>query len=237
MTRRTITTVVAVLLAGGASLLAQQAATALKNDREKASYALGMDLGNQLKKMEVDLDPTVFAKGMADALAGARPLMTEAEVQSAVVRLQSALKSRQLQNALGTPDPKAAAANLKAGEDFLAANRKRPGVVVLPSGIQYKVVTAGTGPKPTAAGTVVCHYRGTLIDGTEFDNSYARKQPATLPIKGSIAGWEEVLPLMRVGAKWQVVIPSNLAYGPNGAGQKIGPNATLIFDIELVGIK
>ena len=126
---------------------------------------------------------------------------------------------------------------MKDGEDFLAANKAKDGVVTLPSGLQYKVITTGTGPKPTLDQTVVCQYRGTLIDGKEFDSSYKRGQPATFPVKGVIKGWTEVLQLMPVGSKWQVFVPSDLAYGARGAGADIGPNATLIFEIELVSIK
>ena len=127
--------------------------------------------------------------------------------------------------------------NKTEGDAFLAANKAKEGVVTLPSGLQYKIITAGTGPKPTLEQTVVCHYRGTLIDGKEFDSSYKRGQPATFPVKGVIKGWTEVLQLMPVGSKWQVFIPSDLAYGERGAGADIGPNATLVFEIELVAIK
>ncbi len=128
-------------------------------------------------------------------------------------------------------------ANKKEGEAFLAANKTKDGVVTLPSGVQYKILTAGTGPKPTASDTVVCNYKGTLIDGKEFDSSYKRGQPATFPVGGVIKGWTEVLQLMPVGSKWQVVIPSEFAYGAQGAGADIGPDATLIFDIELISIQ
>jgi FKBP-type peptidyl-prolyl cis-trans isomerase FklB len=127
--------------------------------------------------------------------------------------------------------------NVKEGETFLAANKKKEGVVTLPSGLQYKILKTGDGPKPTKDQTVKCHYRGTLIDGTEFDSSYKRGEPTEFPVGQVIKGWTEALQLMPVGSKWQLFIPSDLAYGPNGAGQMIGPNVTLIFDIELISIK
>jgi FKBP-type peptidyl-prolyl cis-trans isomerase FklB len=130
-----------------------------------------------------------------------------------------------------------AAVNLKLGTAFLEANKAKPGVVTLPSGLQYKILTAGTGPKPTAADTVVCNYRGTLIDGKEFDSSYKRGQPTSLPVGRVIKGWSEALQLMPVGSKWQLVIPPDLAYGDHGAGPDIGPNATLIFELELISIQ
>ena len=128
-------------------------------------------------------------------------------------------------------------ANKKEGEAFLAANKGKDGVVTLPSGLQYKILTAGTGPKPTASDSVVCNYRGTLINGTEFDSSYKRGQPATFPVTGVIKGWTEALQLMPVGSKWQLFIPSDLAYGERGAGADIGPNSTLIFEVELLSIE
>ena len=127
-------------------------------------------------------------------------------------------------------------ANQKEGDAFLAANKSKPGVVTLPSGLQYKILTAGAGPKPTAADSVVCNYRGTLINGTEFDSSYKRGQPATFPVSGVIKGWTEALQLMPVGSKWQLFVPPDLAYGARGAGSEIGPNSTLIFEVELMSI-
>ena len=127
--------------------------------------------------------------------------------------------------------------NKKAGEEFLAANKTKDGVVTLPSGLQYKILTAGTGPKPTLSDSVVCNYKGTLLDNTEFDSSYKRGQPATFPVGGVIKGWTEALQLMPVGSKWQLFIPPDLAYGPRGSGPTIGPSSTLIFEVELISIK
>ena len=221
------------LMASPALAFAQGAAQSeLKTDKEKLSYAMGMDLGGQLKAHSVDVDPDLFARGLRDALAGGKTALTDEEAKKVIAALQMTMVAKNVEEMKVAGEK-----NKSEGEAFLAANRSKEGVVALPSGLQYKVVTAGTGPKPTADQTVVCHYRGTLINGTEFDSSYKRGQPATFPVKGVIKGWTEVLQLMPVGSKWQVFIPSELAYGARGAGADIGPNATLIFEIELVGIK
>jgi len=214
------------------ALAAAQDAPALKTEKEKLSYAMGMDLGAQLKTRGVDIDPSIFGRGLADALAGGKTLLTDAEAKAVIAELQKAMLVKQAAEAKVVGDK-----NKAAGDAFLAANKAKEGVVALPSGVQYKVLTAGTGKKPTVDDTVVCQYRGTLIDGKEFDSSYKRGQPATFPVKGVIKGWTEVLQLMPVGSKWQVVIPPALAYGERGTGADIGPNATLIFEIELVAIK
>lgn len=214
------------------ALTSAQEAPVLKTEKDKLSYAMGMDLGNQLKTRSVDIDPAVFGQGLKDALSGSKTLLTEAEAKAIISELQMKMVARNAEAA------KVAGEKNKAeGEAFLAANKPKEGVVTLPSGVQYKVLTAGTGKKPTLDDTVVCHYRGTLINGEEFDSSYQRNEPATFPVKGVIKGWTEVLQLMPVGSKWQVFIPSDLAYGPRGAGANNGPNATLIFEIELVAIK
>jgi FKBP-type peptidyl-prolyl cis-trans isomerase FklB len=209
-----------------------QDAPALKSEKDKLSYAMGMDLGAQLKSRSVDIDTDAFARGLSDALTGGKTLLTEAEAKAVIAELQKAMLVKQTAEAKAVGDK-----NMKEGDAFLAANKAKDGVVTLPSGVQYKVLSAGTGPKPTLEQTVVCQYRGTLIDGKEFDSSYKRGQPATFPVKGVIKGWAEVLQLMPVGSKWQVFIPPDLAYGTRGAGADIGPNATLIFEIELVAIK
>ncbi len=221
---------------------AAQDATTLTNSKEKQSYALGMDLGNQLRKMSVDLDPVLFGQGLKDALSGNKTLLTEEQVRAAIAELQADIKKRVAEAKKGVPTDPAevalmAAYNQRAGETFLAENKKKEGVVTLPSGLQYKVIQAGAGRKPTDADTVECNYRGTFVNGVEFDSSYKRNQPATLPVKGVIKGWTEALQLMPVGSKWQLFIPPQLAYGEKGAGTAIGPNATLIFDLELLAIK
>jgi len=214
------------------ALAAAQEAPALKTDKEKLSYAMGMDLGNQLKSRAVDIDPAIFAQALKAALSGEKTLLTEVEAKTVIAELQKAILVKQAAEAkvVGTK-------NKTEGDAFMAANKAKEGVVTLPSGLQYKVITTGTGPKPTLEQTVVCQYRGTLIDGKEFDSSYKRGQPATFPVNKVIKGWTEVLQLMPVGSKWQVFVPSDLAYGARGAGADIGPNATLIFEIELVAIK
>lgn len=223
------------MMAVAAGLFASQAdksGPALKDEKQKSSYALGMDLGNQLRKLGLDVDPTVFGRGLADALAGKKTLLTEEEARVAVTALQTEMKRKQAEmRRMGVEDSK------KAGEAFLAENKKREGVVTLPSGLQYRIVKAGDGKKPTIEDTVVCQYRGTLIDGTEFDSSYKRNQPATFPVKGVIKGWTEALQLMPVGSKWQLFIPPSLAYGEAGSGSAIGPNTTLLFEIELLSVK
>ena len=214
------------------ALASAQEAPALKTEKDKLSYAMGMDLGGQLKARSVDIDTEVFAQALKTALAGGKTLMTDAEAKAVISQLQMAMVAKQAAEAKAVGEK-----NKAEGEAFLAANKAKEGVVTLPSGLQYKVITNGTGPKPTLEQTVVCQYRGTLIDGKEFDSSYKRGQPATFPVKGVIKGWTEVLQLMPVGSKWQVFIPSDLAYGERGAGADIGPNATLIFEVELIAIK
>jgi FKBP-type peptidyl-prolyl cis-trans isomerase FklB len=206
--------------------------TTLKTQKEKFSYALGLNLGTSLHKQSVDVDPNIVAQGLKAALAGGKTLMTPEEAQAALTAVQNDLRQKQMEKMKVAGD-----ANKKEGETFLEANKAKEGVVTLPSGLQYKILKAGTGPKPTASDTVVCNYRGTLINGKEFDSSYKRGQPATFPVGGVIKGWTEALQLMPVGSKWQLFIPSSLAYGERGAGGDIGPDATLIFEVELMSIQ
>jgi FKBP-type peptidyl-prolyl cis-trans isomerase FklB len=188
-----------------------------------------MDIGTNLKKQSIDIDSNILAKGVKDALAGTKPLLTEQEIQETMMAFQKEMMAKQAE---------VAKKNKAEGEAFLTENKKKEGVKTLLSGLQYKVIKAGTGKKPKSTDTVTAHYRGTLINGTEFDSSYKRGQPATFPVSGGmIPGWTEALQLMEEGAKWQLFIPPNLAYGEQGAGRDIGPNATLIFEIELVSIQ
>ena len=204
----------------------------LKTQKDKASYAIGLNMGKSMRKDGVDIDPNVLLRGLKDALAGGKTLLTDDEAKTAMIALQNDLKKKQeVKMAL------AGEANKREGDAFLAANKTQEGVVTLPSGLQYKVLTEGTGPKPTASDSVVCNYRGTLLNNTEFDSSFKHGQPATFPVGGVIRGWTEALQLMPVGSKWQLFIPSELAYGPSGAGGSIGPNATLVFEIELLSIQ
>ncbi len=213
------------------------AAPALTTRSQKFSYALGMNigtgLGGNLKKQAVEFDPNLVAQGLKDALVGGKTSMTPEAAQAVLSEVQSEVNKQRQEKT-----QQAGAANKTEGEAFLAANKGKEGVVTLPSGLQYKIVTAGTGPKPTAADSVVCNYRGTLVNGTEFDSSYKRGQPATFPVTGVIKGWTEALQLMPVGSKWQLFVPSSLAYGEQGGpGGQIGPNATLIFEVELISIE
>ena len=207
-------------------------ATALKTDREKASYAIGANIGKSMKKEGVDLDPAIIARGIKDGFSGAKPLLTDEQAQAALVAFSGTMKKKQ-----ETQLAAIAAVNLKDGQVFLAANKAKSGVVTLPSGLQYKVISAGTGPKPTAEDTVLCNYRGTLINGTEFDNSAKHGGPTEIPVGGVIKGWTEALQLMPAGSKWQLYVPAELAYGPRQAGPDIGPNSTLIFEVEVVSIQ
>jgi FKBP-type peptidyl-prolyl cis-trans isomerase FklB len=207
-------------------------APALKTQKDQASYAIGLNIGKGLHKDSVDLDPNIFMRGLKDGLAGSKPALTDDEMKTALTALQSQLRQKQEVEMQVAGD-----SNKKEGEAFLAANKSKPGVVTLPSGLQYKILKEGTGPKPTASDSVVCNYRGTLLNNTEFDSSYKRGQPATFPVGQVIHGWTEALQLMPVGSKWQLFIPSDLAYGARGAGADIGPNATLVFEVELLSIQ
>jgi FKBP-type peptidyl-prolyl cis-trans isomerase len=212
------------------------AAVPLKTRKEKFSYALGMQIGDGykqgLEKQGVEYDPKLVVQGMKDALTGTKTLLTEEEGKAVLNEVQTELHKEQQAKA-----QELATKNKSEGEAFLAANKTKEGVVTLPSGLQYKILTAGTGPKATAGDSVVCNYRGTLINGTEFDSSYKRKEPATFGVSQVIKGWTEALQLMPVGSKWQLVIPSNLAYGERGEPRGgIEPNSTLIFEVELMSI-
>jgi FKBP-type peptidyl-prolyl cis-trans isomerase FklB len=204
----------------------------LKTDKDKVSYAIGVNIGKSMRKDTVDIDPAIFSRGMKDALAGGKLLLTDDEMKATLTKLQTELRAKQ-EEAM----QKAGEINKKAGDDFLAQNKTKEGVVALPDGLQYKILKEGTGPKPAATDSVVCNYRGTLLDGTEFDSSYKRGQPATFPVSGVIKGWTEAVQLMPVGSKWQLFIPADLAYGNRGAGPDIGPNATLIFEVELLSVQ
>lgn len=206
----------------------------LKTPKDKASYAIGLNVGKSLRKDSVDVDPAILLRGLKDALAGGKTLLTDDEAKAAMTAIQTELRKRAEAKMAIVGE-----ANKKEGDAFLAENKTKEGVVTLPSGLQYKILKEGTGPKPAAADSVACNYKGTLLDNTEFDSSYKRGQPATFPVGQVIKGWTEVLQLMPVGSKWQVFIPSDLAYGARGSGPggPIGPNATLIFEIELLSIQ
>jgi FKBP-type peptidyl-prolyl cis-trans isomerase FklB len=202
----------------------------LKTQKDKASYAVGMSIGTGLKRQALPVDPAVVARGLRDAMTGAKPLMTEDQLKEVLTQLQTDMRAKQQ-----AKSEAAASGNKKLGDAFMSENKAKDGVVTLPSGLQYKVLTAGTGPKPTASDTVSCNYKGTLIDGTEFDSSYKRGEAASFPVGGVIKGWTEALQLMPVGSKWQLVIPSDLAYGDAGR-PGIPPGSTLVFEVELLSI-
>ena len=204
----------------------------LKGDREKISYSIGMDIGGNLRRGAVEVDPDMLAKGLKDSYGGGKTLLTEDQARQAIEDFQKTLMAKKAETM-----QKLSEKNKADGEKFLAENAKKEGVKSLPSGLQYKEITPGKGKSPKATDTVTTHYKGTLIDGTEFDSSYKRGEPATFPVSGVISGWTEALQLMKEGAKWQLFIPPNLAYGEKGAGRDIGPNATLIFEVELISVK
>lgn len=216
----------AVLCCG--AVTAHAADATLKTDQQKMSYTIGVQIGNSLKRDAMDVDVDSLAHAIKDVLGGKKLQLSEEEMQKTMESFQQ--KQMQKQQAAGEK-------NQKAGDDFLAANKKKDGVKETASGLQYKVITQGKGDNAKATDTVVVHYKGTLINGTEFDSSYKRNEPATFKVNQVIPGWQEAVQLMNPGSKYQLFIPSKLAYGPRGAGGSIGPNETLIFDVELVEIK
>jgi FKBP-type peptidyl-prolyl cis-trans isomerase FklB len=204
----------------------------LKTQKDKLSYAIGMNIGQSMKKDSLDIDSAILTRGLKDAMSGGKLLMTDEEAKTVMTEFRTEMTKKKEAQAQQVGE-----ANKQEGQQFLAANKAKPGVVTLPSGLQYKVLKEGTGPKPTATDTVVCNYRGTLINGTEFDSSYKGGQPATFAVNQVIKGWTEVLQLMPVGSKWQVFVPSDLAYGAHSPAPEIGPNSTLIFEIDLLSIQ
>ncbi len=203
----------------------------LDTPKSRISYTIGVNIGQDFKTQKMDVDTDVLLMGLKDSLAGKELRLTEEEMVAEIQTFQQEMQAK-----MAAEMESMVAKNQTEGETFLAENAKQEGVVVTESGLQYKVIEAGEGDSPGAADVATVHYRGTLIDGTQFDSSYDRGQPATFPVGGVIAGWTEALQLMKPGAKWQLVIPAELAYGERGAGQDIGPNATLIFDVELVSV-
>ncbi|HAM50010.1 MAG TPA: hypothetical protein DCP92_04710 [Nitrospiraceae bacterium] len=204
----------------------------LKDQKDRLSYSIGSDIGHRLKSQSVDIDPEILARGLKDIYTGDKPLMTDQEVRETLTAYQKEMFAKQQERAKVIGEK-----NKKEGEAFLAENKKKEGVIVLPSGLQYKVITEGKGKTPKLTDTVTVNYKGTLIDQTEFDSSYKRGEPATFPVNKVIPGWTEALQLMKEGSKWEIFVPSDLAYKEAGAGNIIGPNATLIFEVELISIK
>lgn len=218
-----------ILLASAVTMNAVAADSKFTTEKERLSYAIGVQIGGSLKQQGfTDIDAAALGQAIADVLNGSKP-------QVSVEDMQEAIKSFQKKK-LAEREAQGNAAK-EAGDKFRAENKKKKGVKVTKDGIQYEVLKAGNGKKPKATDTVTVHYTGKLIDGKVFDSSVERGQPATFPLDGVIKGWTEILPMMKVGSKWRVVIPPELAYGAHGAGAAIGPNETLIFEIELLGIK
>ncbi len=215
------------LLSLAGSVFGQDKSTPLKDSKDKVSYSIGLNIGFNLKKQNVSINPDTFVLGLKDALAG-KPQMTDEQVKETMTAFEKEMIDKQ--KAAGVK-------NGADGEKFLAENKKKEGVKTTASGLQYKVVKEGTGAQPKEKDTVMANYRGTLIDGTEFDSSYTRGQPATFPVSGVIKGWTEALQMMKVGSKYQLFIPANLAYGERAIGPDIGPNSTLIFEVELLDVK
>jgi FKBP-type peptidyl-prolyl cis-trans isomerase FklB len=229
MRKRLAMTMCAAVALSGAAFAAD--APELKGEKERISYSIGMDIGGNLKRGAVEVDPDMLAKGLKDSYTGGNTLLTEDQARQAIEDFQNALMAKKAEEM-----QKLSEKNKADGEKFLAENAKKEGVKSLPSGLQYKEITPGKGKSPKTSDTVTTHYKGTLIDGTEFDSSYKRGEPLSFPVSGVIAGWTEALQLMKEGAKWQLFIPSNLAYGERGAGGVIGPNTTLVFEVELISV-
>ena len=208
-------------------LFGQDKSPQLKDQKDKVSYSIGMQIGFNLGRQKVDINPDVLAAGIKDAIAG-KPQLTSDQVKDIMAQFEKDMEQKQKE--VGEK-------NKTEGAKYLEENKKKPGVKTTASGLQYKVIKEGTGVQPKATDIVTVNYRGTLIDGTEFDSSYKRGQPATFPVNGVIKGWTEALQLMKQGSKFQLFIPSNLAYGERAMGPDIGANSTLIFEVELQDVK
>jgi len=222
--------ILVVAISGALSLsgFAQEQAPQLKDLKDKASYSIGLNIGRNFKKQNVELNPDALSAGVKDALSGKKPALDENQERDAMMNFQKEMMDKQ--KVMGEK-------NAADGKKFLDDNKKKEGVKTTASGLQYKVVKEGTGAAPKAADTVTVDYKGTLIDGTEFDSSYKRGQPATFPLNGVIKGWTEGLQLMKPGGKYQFFIPAELAYGSRAMGADIAPNSTLIFEVELKSVQ
>lgn len=224
--------VIGITLAALAAPVFAEDRPALKDTKDKVSYSIGLDIGTTFKKQKMELNADALVAGLRDALGGAKPLLSDDEVRQVMMQF-----SKDMREKTAAANKDAAEKNTQEGEKFLAENKTKPGVKTTASGLQYKVEKEGNGQAPKETDTVVVNYRGTLIDGTEFDSSYKRGEPATFPVNRVIKGWTEALQLMKPGSKYQLFIPSGLAYGERGAGGDIGPNAMLIFEVELLSVK
>jgi FKBP-type peptidyl-prolyl cis-trans isomerase FklB len=206
----------------------------IKTQKDKVSYSIGLDIGRNMQAQSIEVDPRIFLQGLKDGLStdtSRARLLTDTEIQTVMTEFQKEMTAK-----MEAKQKAASEKGKKAGEAFLAANKKKPGVITLPSGLQYKILKSGTGKSPKAEDTVTTNYKGTLIDGTEFDSSFKRGEPAKFPVNGVIKGWTEALQLMKEGDSWELYIPSDLAYGDTGAGQAIAPGATLIFQVDLIKV-
>lgn len=222
----------ATLLISGCSKPAGEGKLELKNFTDRVSYMLGTDIGSSMQTSKIEINPAVVGRGLADSYQGKTLLLDEAELEKIKQEF-----TQKLQQDYATRLKDSAAKNQAEGEAFLAENKNKPGVVVTDSGLQYQVLSEGKGPKPGPNAMVKVHYRGTLLNGTEFDSSYQRGEPVTLKMDAVIPGWTEALKLMHVGGKYKLFVPANLAYGEREVGEQIGPNSTLIFEVELLGIE
>jgi FKBP-type peptidyl-prolyl cis-trans isomerase FklB len=228
-----VVTIILLYLAGCAPEEANSSsAVKLDSTKNRISYTIGVNIGQDFKSQQMDIEPDALLMGLKDTLAGKELQLTEEEMVQEIQNFQQEMQAK-----LVAEMEQQAAKNKAEGEAFLTENAKREGVVVTESGLQYKIIEPGEGEPPGPADVATVHYRGTLIDGTQFDSSYDRGQPAAFPVGGVIAGWSEALQLMKPGAKWQLIIPAELAYGDRGAGQDIGPNSTLLFDVELISVE
>jgi FKBP-type peptidyl-prolyl cis-trans isomerase FklB len=216
-------------LASGISLAGDKVEP--KTESDKVSYSVGYRLGGDFKRQQVDINSDMLVQGIEDAASGGEALMTEEQMRTVMMNLANRVKAEQMEK-----QKQEGAENIKAGEAFLAENAGKEGVKTTDSGLQYKVITAGEGKTPQKSDKVTVHYRGTLIDGSEFDSSYSRNKPATFGVGQVIPGWTEALQLMKEGDKWEIYLPSKLGYGERGAGAKIPPNSTLIFEVELISV-
>ena len=218
-----------LLVAIAAGCTAEEAVVKLDQPKQRISYTIGLNIGRDFVSQDVDVDTAALMAGVRDGLGGQKPRLSDEEMLAEVKAFREAMMAKQ-----EAKQKELATKNQTEGAAFLAKNAKEPGVVVRESGLQYKVLKEGAGPMPQADSIVSVHYRGTLLDGSEFDSSYERNEPLTLPVGGVIPGWTEALTLMKEGSKWQLYIPAALAYGEAGAPPAIGPNATLLFEVELL---
>jgi FKBP-type peptidyl-prolyl cis-trans isomerase FklB len=230
MIKKSIALLAVIALTSSSALWAQRKVV-LQSETDRVSYSIGLNIGNSFREqsLEINLEPLI--QGISDAIKKEKPLMTDEEIQQTMEQLRRTMTAKMQQEKEALAEK-----NQQAGDAFLTENKAKKGVVTTTSGLQYQVIEEGTGEKPGPDDTVVTHYRGTLLNGQEFDSSYRRGQPAMFPVNGVIPGWTEALQLMKSGAKWKLFIPAALAYGDRGAGNAIGPNETLIFDIELLEI-